>query len=148
MTDRLLDRYARPESCAERVVGLDSTEAGESHECFGWLRGNSRDRLAMLELRKKDGRILAVGYGWIERIEFDPAVGIALHVHGQTIVIKGSGLNTEVRPSIRLFDGLVRHRVPWVHESERTAELTSPQLVVESITWDEQKALTERENRR
>ena len=39
---------------------------------FGWLRG-VHERAAMLELRRKDGSIVAFAYHWLERAEFDPS---------------------------------------------------------------------------
>ena len=86
---------------------------------FGYLRG-VRDRAVMLELRKKDGSVTAFGYGWLERIEFDPTDGITLRFAGQTVKIVGRNLNVETRPNVRLLDGLVRHRVPWIREAAGT----------------------------
>ena len=57
-----------------------------------------RDRAIMLELRRKNGNVLAIGYGWLERAEFDPSEGITLHLVGQKIRIKGRNLNDEARP--------------------------------------------------
>lgn len=71
----------------------------------------------MLELRKRGGNIIAVGYGWLERVEFDPSVGITLLVPGQKILIRGQNLNAEIRPNVRLFEGITRHRVAWVREN-------------------------------
>jgi hypothetical protein len=92
----------------------------------------------MLELRKKDGHILAVGYSWLERVEFDPSDGITLHLPGHKVKITGSGLNSDARPTVRLFDGIIRHRVPWIREADRTESLKSAPdvVVVDSITWD------------
>ncbi|MBX3357334.1 MAG: hypothetical protein KF745_02790 [Phycisphaeraceae bacterium] len=84
---------------------------------FGWLRG-IRDRAVMLELRKSDGTILAIGYGWLERAEFHPSDGIVLHVLGRTIKIRGRNLNRDTRPGIRLYEGIVRHRVPWLRQAD------------------------------
>lgn len=137
MNDKLLDRYTKrgghdPES--DQSEGEDAENLGS----FGWLRG-VRDRAIMLELRKKDGHLLAVGYAWIERVEFDPENGITLHLPGRKVRVRGSGLNTEVRPTIRLFDGITRHRVPWIRESDRPEQLGAgkEEIVVEKIVWDE-----------
>lgn len=105
--------------------------------CFGWLRG-IRDAARMLELRKRNGNILAVGYAWLEQVEFDPSHGITLHLAGQEIRITGRNLNTYVRPSIRLFEGLTRHRIPWAAETSRISEFRADlrdATVIEAIEW-------------
>ena len=68
-------------------------------------------------------RIVALGYAWLERVEFDPSEGITLSVGGQKVRIKGRNLNAEIRPSVRLFEGIARHRVPWIREADRSAGL-------------------------
>lgn len=96
------------------------------------LRG-MRERATMLELRKKDGNITAIGYAWIEKIEFDPSEGITIHALGQQVKIKGRNLNAEVRPGVSLFQGLTRHRVPWIQESlsmARTGDACSGDLTI------------------
>ncbi|MBW7904779.1 MAG: hypothetical protein LC135_09225 [Phycisphaerae bacterium] len=128
------------------VTGRDSrigiaAENAEADACddlgaFGWLRG-IRDRAIMLELRRKDGSIVAIGYGWLERVAFDPSEGITILAAGQKIRIRGRNLNAEVRPSVRLFEGIVRHRVPWVREADRSTGLQAGdrETVVNSIEW-------------
>ena len=103
---------------------------------FGYLRG-TRERAVMLELRKRDGNIHAVGYSWLERAELDLSTGIILHVAGEKIRIKGRDLNSEVRPNVRLFQGIIRHRVAWIQEADHAAVMESrgKGLLVESITW-------------
>ena len=44
------------------VAGQD--DACEDLRSFGWLRG-IRESAHMLELRKKTGNIVAIGYAWI-----------------------------------------------------------------------------------
>ena len=110
MTDSVLTKYTRkPDDSGE------ATEADDDLGSFGWLRG-MRERAVMLELRDKDGNITAIGYAYIEKMEFDPSAGITLHALGKVIKIQGRNLNTEVRSNVRLFQGLTRHRVPWVQE--------------------------------
>lgn len=137
MTDRLLDKYTRRELApgSPGALGMDEID---DLGCFGWLRG-IRDRAIMLELRKKDGHVLAVGYSWLERVEFQPEEGITLHLPGRKIRLKGSGLNTECRPTVRLFDGIIRHRVPWIREADRAdrMQVETDSVIVESIRWDE-----------
>ena len=136
MTDSLIDRYTkRP---ASNGVPDEEHAAPEDLGCFGWLRG-VRDRALMLELRKADGHILAVGYAWIERIELVPEEGIILHLPGRKVRIRGSGLNSDTGSPARLFDGLIRQRVPWVRESDRAEQLRQDHgpVIIESIAWDE-----------
>jgi len=136
--DKLLDRYTKRSQAADAQNPALEADEAEDLGCFGWLRG-VRDRSIMLELRKKDGHVLAVGYSWIERVELQPEAGITLHMSGHKIRIKGSGLNTDARPTVRLFDGIIRHRVPWIREADRTELLKAGDdaVTVESITWDE-----------
>ncbi|MCA9281075.1 MAG: hypothetical protein H6812_10645 [Phycisphaeraceae bacterium] len=138
MSDKLWEKLTRRDDSPEQMVIEQASDEAEDLGMFGWLRG-VRDRAMMLELRKKDGHCMAIGYGWIERVEFQPEHGITLHLHGNTIRIKGSGLNTEVRPTIRLFDGILRQRVPWLRESDRADRLSerSRGVCVESIEWEE-----------
>lgn len=128
------------------VTGRDSrlgitSEHAEPDACddlgaFGWLRG-IRDRSVMLELRRKDGSVVAIGYGWLERVGFEPSEGITISAAGQKIRIRGRNLNAEVRPSVRLFEGIARHRVPWVREADRSVGLQAHDqaTVIDSIEW-------------
>ncbi|MCC7390169.1 MAG: hypothetical protein IT431_15530 [Phycisphaerales bacterium] len=137
MQDSLVERYARRNPPLDPPAPEpEVTEADMG--CFGWLRG-VRERALMLELRKKDGHILALGYAWIERIEYQPERGITLHSPGRRVLLQGSGLNREVRPLVSLFGGLLRHRVPWVREDDRAGLLMSGETVVavERIDWGE-----------
>jgi hypothetical protein len=92
-------------------------EGVEDLIAFGWLRG-VQERAIMLEIRHKDGRITAKGYSWLQSAEFDPSSGITLNFSGETIRIAGRNLNAEARPNIRLFAGILRHRVPWIQEAD------------------------------
>ncbi|QDV90907.1 hypothetical protein RAS2_19920 [Phycisphaerae bacterium RAS2] len=137
MTDRtILQKYvARNGDPAAGVVPQADTEAADDLGAFGWLRG-IRDRAVCLELRKSDGNILAVSYGYIEKAEFDPSEGITLSVSGQKVRIKGRNLNAEVRPTVRLFEGLARHRVPWVQEADSgIGDNDDRATVIDSISW-------------
>lgn len=100
----------------------------------GW---GVRDRAVMLELRRKDGNILAVGYAWLDKAEFDPSVGIVLSLGGQKITIRGRNLNAEIRPEVRLFQGICRHRVPWIQEADEASfmEARGAGTLVEDIEW-------------
>jgi len=115
------------------VADLDATD---DLGAFGWLRG-VRDFARMLELRKKDGSILAVGYGYLDHAEFDPSEGVTLSVAGRKIRLRGRNLNAKVRPMVRLFEGITRHRVPWVQEADRAADLVAGDrdTVIDAIEW-------------
>ena len=120
----------------ERSDLMIEGEGAEDFGSFGWLRG-IRDRAVMLELRKANGNIMAIGYAWLERAEFNPSEGITLHGVGAKIRIKGRNLNAEVRPTIRLYEGITRHRVPWIQEageSEKWAANVGA-TEVERIEW-------------
>jgi hypothetical protein len=103
---------------------------------FGWLRG-SRERAVMLEVRRKDGSITALGYAWLERADFDASDGITLKFTGQTVRLTGRNLNSDVRPHLRLFDGLVRHRIPWLQEADEPAAMAAPKnaTVIEQVNF-------------
>lgn len=128
-TDRLVEDRLAAES------GLEGTSC-EDLRSFGWLRG-IRETAPMLELRKKNGNIVAIGYAWVERVEFDPSEGIFLDIGDQRILIRGRNLNAEVRPGVRLFEGVTRHRVPWVRELDplRFPDLDDDDCIIEAIQW-------------
>jgi hypothetical protein len=112
MSDSLLNKYTRPQTEPDDPQ-LETEDLGS----FGWLRG-MRERATMLELRKKDGNITAIGYAWIEKIEFDPSEGITIHALGRRVKIQGRNLNVEVRPGVGLFQTLTRHRLLWLRECD------------------------------
>lgn len=137
MTDKLL--HHRPGRLSEDRFGLVPSDDGgavDDFHSFGWLRG-IRERATMLELRKKSGDVMAIGYSWIERVEFNPTEGITLHVHGEKICIKGRNLNAEIRPEVRLFQGITRHRVAWIQEADRPSSLNGGEraTIIEEIVW-------------
>jgi hypothetical protein len=128
---------------ASRFAARSGPEGQESEEvvcdnlgCFGWLRG-IRDRALMIELRKKTGVIQAIGYPWIERMEFDPSEGITLHLTGRQIKIRGKHLNGSAEFTARLFTGLTQHRVPWIQEMSMDGAflVEGSACRVESIEW-------------
>jgi hypothetical protein len=138
MTDDILKKYmgrnGGPPKDTETEADQDAAQ--DIDGVYGWVRG-VRDRAISLELRKKDGCILAIPYGWIEKFEFEPSEGITLHAGGRKVSIKGRNLNAETRPLIRLFSGLCRHRVPWIVEADLPVQLKAAQTatVVEQIEW-------------
>jgi hypothetical protein len=120
--------------------GLDSNgaadEGTEDLGAFGFLRGRT-DRAEMLELRKKTGNIRAIAYSWIQKVDFDPSAGITIHAGDEKIVIKGRNLNALGREQISLLGGVIRHRVPWISESDQSGTLQAEKtsVVVEAIEW-------------
>ena len=137
MSGKILERYAgRTNELTADALSTSEADGAEDLGAFGWLR-SARDRSVMIELRKKNGDILAIGYGWIDRIEFDPSEGITLKCGSHEIRIKGRNLNSEVRPQMRLFQGLTRHRVPYVQEAGHGSALLADKqaTVIESIEW-------------
>lgn len=129
---RVLQRYGLMPKPGEPEADDEALDLG----AFGWLRG-MRERAVMLELRKKTGHILAVGYSWLERMEFDPSEGITLVLGRDRLRLLGHRLNSEVRPGVRLFEGLTRHRVPWVQEADQPTQVAagSEAAVIEQIQW-------------
>lgn len=101
---------------------------------FGWLRGQ-HERAPMLELRKKDGTIVAYPYAWLEKATFDPSEGILLKFGVEKLKIIGRNLNSELRPNVRLFAGIVRHRVPWLQEADQAHAMEAGRgaVVIEQI---------------
>lgn len=124
MNESVLDRYIKVRPQPE---GNPDTETDQPDDfgSFGWLRG-VRDRALMLELRFRDGSVVAFGLAWLERAEFNPSEGIVLYFGGKRVRIIGRNLNAEARPNVRLFSGLVRHRVPWLQEADEPAALEAP----------------------
>lgn len=136
MSKGILQKYAgRQGGEADDALAVE-LDVQEDLGSFGFLRG-IRDRSPMLELRRKNGDILAIGYAWIERVHFDPSDGITITAGGGKIRIRGRNLNSEVRPSVRLFEVITRHRVPWVRETSQADRIESGDkaCVVESIEW-------------
>lgn len=135
MTDSFLDKYGG-RRLDELAASPQPTEPVDDLGCMGYLRG-VRERAVMLELRKRDGHVLAIGYGWLERVEFEPSTGITLAAGGRNIRIKGRHLNGEVRPGVRLFEAITRHRVSWVKEAGRAEELRADgkASLIERIEW-------------
>lgn len=137
MSESFLDRYTKAEAVRDSGDGPRDSESSGDTGCFGFLRGGTRERVEMLELRKKTGRILAVGYHAIERVEYNPSDGIILHALGRSIRIKGRNLNADGSPHGQLFRGIVRHRVAWVREADasRLVVARDDESVVDAIEW-------------
>jgi len=121
MDSSFLKKYVLQETERRGLGGLDLDQGFDDLGPFGWLR-SPRERCPMIEFRKKSGNILALGYAWLHRIDFDPSDGITLWFGSQRVLIRGQNLNAEIRPGVRLFEGLTRYRVPWIHEGLGIAE--------------------------
>src|ERR1700685_1700102 len=132
MFDKAVDPFA-PSRKDNGAVSMDG-DGVEDLIAFGWLRG-VQERAIMLEIRHKDGRITAKGYSWLQSAEFDPSTGITLNFSGETVTIKGRNLGAEVRPNIRLFAGILRHRVPWIQEADGAAVIQAAKnaVVIEEV---------------
>jgi hypothetical protein len=133
MPDDLLEKYAAKRTNGDASAGVEG-DAMDDLGAFGWLRG-VQDRAIMLEIRHKDGQITAKGYSWLQGAEFDPSTGITLNFSGEKVTIAGRNLNAETRPNIRLFSGIVRHRVPWIQEADGAAviEAAKDAVVIEEV---------------
>jgi hypothetical protein len=133
MFDKAVDPFA-PRRKDNGTVSMDG-DGVEDLVAFGWLRG-VQERAIMLEIRHKDGRITAKGYSWLQSAEFDPSTGITLNFSGETIKITGRNLGGEARPNIRLFAGILRHRVPWIQEADGVAVIQAAKdaVVIEDVT--------------
>lgn len=115
MSDGVLDRYLGPGKDG-RPSDPNDPNSVEDLQAFGYVRG-IQSRAIMLELRKRDGDIIAIPYSTIERLEYDPSIGITIHSLGSKFMLRGRNLNAEIRPQTRLFAGLTRQRVCWIQES-------------------------------
>ena len=129
---RFLDRFAPPpeESAVEEAE--PETDAG----AFGYLRG-VRDRALMLELRLRDGNVVALSYALLDRADFDPSDGIRLRFAGQEVVIRGRRLQDPIG-GVRLFDMVCRHRATWLREGSRSDSIgeTNDRTHVDAIRLD------------
>lgn len=133
MFDDIFDKQPQRRKPVETSTEVEA-EAPDDLGSFGWLRG-VRDRAASLEIRHKDGRITANSYAWLESAEFDPSEGITLNFSGKTVKLIGRNLNAESRPNVRLFSGILRHRVPWIQEADGPTVMEASQsaVVVEEV---------------
>ena len=71
------------------------------------------------------------------RCGFDPSKGITLRFTGQAVQLVGRNLNREMRPHLKLFEGLVRHRIPWIQEADEPAAMTAAKhaTVIERVDF-------------
>ena len=137
MGDSVLERYVGVRSEKITDTSLESSaETPDNLGAFGYLRG-TRERALMLEMRKKDGGIMAVGYSWLERAEYDPTDGIMLSGAGQRIHIQGRNLNVKSQQQVKLFQAIVQHRVVWIREACHHELMMADEhsATVDSIEW-------------
>jgi hypothetical protein len=123
MNDSVLKQFS-PRSVVAAVRPETEPDEVDDFVAFGFLRG-VRDRALMLALRSKSGSVTAFGYGWLEKIEYDPSGSITLQFGKDIVKLIGRNLNAEVRPNVRLVDALMRHKVPYVQESGGAAAMTA-----------------------
>jgi len=137
MSGNILDRYA-PRATESQRKKEDETGALDDLGAFGILRG-VQDRSLMLELRLANGNSVAFNYSYLVQASFDPSHGIALQFGGKKVLLAGSNLNTEIRPNVRLYEAILRHRVPWVREADRHDQLQAPagSVLIDSIDVEE-----------
>jgi hypothetical protein len=137
MSDSVLEKFVT-NPLRERLLAdhHDELESGDAHGAFGFLRG-PRERAIMLELRKKTGDVRAIGYAWLQRMEFDPSGSITLLGAGEEVRILGRNLNSGLGSNLPLFQGLVRQRVLWVQEADVGTSLQAGKddTVIERIEW-------------
>ncbi len=135
MKGSILEKYGHAKQTEPTAASSVEAESLDDLGAFGFLRG-VRDRSLMLELKHKDGRVSAFGYAWLDHVEFNPSVGITLYFGGRVIKITGRNLNAEARPNVRLVEAILRHRVPWIQESDGPTALEAGRnaTVIEEIT--------------
>ena len=113
-------------------------EAVEDQGAYGVVRA-VRERAIMVELRKRDGTVLAVPYALVEQVRYSPDSGITIHACGREFRIAGQHLNP-AGPSfskLGLFNGLCRHRVAWIAEAAHgaVALADSHAAMVDTVEW-------------
>ncbi len=135
MIDKLNQKLAA--TFSGHLDASNDPDAADDLGSFGLLRG-LRERSQMLTLKKTGGNQVAIAYAWIERIEFNPSENcITLHGVGRDVRIRGNHLINIAKADVTLFDGLTRHRVPWIRESGRADTLKADldTCVVTGIEW-------------
>jgi hypothetical protein len=119
---------------SSNVLQLPEPEAHDDLGICGLLRG-IHDRALMLELRLRDGSISACGYMWLDNARFDPREGITLSFARKQVTIRGQNLDLEMRPGVKLFEALTRHRVIWLREADShpASDAVSDEIAIERI---------------
>jgi hypothetical protein len=127
LNDRILSRRTSPPT-------EDDPDSCDDCGAFGYLRG-VRDRALMLDLKLKNGNREAFSYTLLERIQFDPSEGITLQYTGVSVKLRGRNLERLQTHGVALLEGLQRHRVPWIVESDelRSAAASDAVAVTEIL---------------
>ena len=131
MHGNVLEKFVSRKTEAPAPTDLEEVDNLGS---FGWLRG-IRDRAEMLELRHRDGTVSAHGYAWLRKAHFDPSGEIVLDFSGETVCIAGRNLNAALSPGKRLFEGILRRKVPWLAQATNDVALTAVKgaVVIEKL---------------
>jgi len=131
MSDSVLERISsrKPEPASPGEV-----DVVDDLGAFGWLRG-IRDRAEMLELRHRNGTITAHGYAWLKTAYLDPSGEIVLDFSGAVVTIVGRNLNREASAGKRLYEGILRRKVPWLVVASNSAALTAADdaVIIEDV---------------
>lgn len=132
MDDDVLRRFQTQfgRSSSDHEEDRDELDLG----CFGWMRG-MRERSVMLELRKRTGHLIAVPYGFIDLIEFEPSHGIVVTAGRTRVELAGHGFSRETRPGVSLLAGIINSRVSWVREAGSLPLSTLGACIVDRIDW-------------
>lgn len=112
-----LRRGAAPPAAAAEEVETEADEVEElpgGSVAFARLLSPRRPEL-MLELRRKSGDALALGYAYLVSIGFKRSEGLVLEFTGHRVKVKGRNLQA-------LFRGLVQQRVAFIQELDQMAE--------------------------
>lgn len=133
MSETSLEKYVQR---ASPQKGLERDEIVDESTSFGVLRG-ARDRSPSIELRRKTGSVLVIGYSWIETMVFDPTDGVTIKIGNRLVRLKGRNLGAELRPNVRLITALAAHKVSWVQEMgiNELVTISVDTPVVEAIEW-------------
>jgi hypothetical protein len=140
MSDDVLERFTRhipkPAELMRLATAEEERDDLDDYGAFGLLRG-VRDRALFLELRDKRGNIRAFGYSWLHQMEFDPSIGITLSFASKQVKLVGRNLNAEIRPNVRLFQGITRQRVPYIQEADEATIMRAKdhETIIERIEW-------------
>jgi len=126
---------SNPQGEESEATSSNDSQDVDDFGFFGWLRG-TRDRAVMLELRKKDGCVVAYDYAILRKVELDPSQGVTLHFSGEAVKITGRNLKEDVKPGVSLVRGLLWHRIPWIREASDAENLKAGEAatVIERIT--------------
>jgi hypothetical protein len=104
----------------------DDPDACDDLEAFGCLRG-LKERALMLDLRLRNGNREVFPYSLLERVSFDPSLGLQLQFLGAKVLLQGRNLTQPTKLGISLLEGLLRQRVAWIVESEDLQSALKPE---------------------